>query len=763
MKKICILLALVLALACVPAFAAEGDAILGLSDENRLNFNYCFSQDDTLYLVSYGTLYTYHVGDSDLKEYYIEVPEGITVNSGSFEYNTLPFAADGKLYSLNLVTEYGENTEFKGANVTVLTLQDDGNAKSTMVCDVDWNDMVEFYDNNSYPIQPDIILGMGNQAFARYYDFQGDYRTVCIDLTSGATRDVEELAGAYTIMPYKNGTLLAETYNPDTDSFARLLSYNPADGSLQELSQIAVENYTPLIGMAYDEASDSLYCIKAGEICPVDLQAGAVGEGITEMPLEAYSAAPGCILKGGYFAFCSEGAAIRNLDPAQKAQTKLRISDSFWNDSINSAYYRFANAHGDVSVVLSREYSEIENLIENMMNRDDRVDIYVLSTSSSIYEALHNRGYLMELDSNEKVKALADGMYPSVREKLSTDGHLVALPLSTYSWSVGINEEALGKLGLKMEDVPDNWSDFLDFLAGLENVLTKESGIHLVFNGYTDADVRYELLNMILMDYQYYVNATNPDLGYDSPLVHELLEKLEKIDFVALGCPSDSEDQDFDFDAYGEESVLLQTSTGCSIGNLYSQFTPILLNVASDAPAYLVLDSTVMVVNPFTKNAEAALMFAGEVVDNLTIQTRYCISPELNEAIRGDQNKLALEELQAELDSVRKDYESAAADEKQSMEQILRDEEDALKYAEENNWDVSPRELEWYRAHDGNIIVSVYNWLYPDTSSSEDEGGVGQEAEAEELIEQYLSGQISLNDMLSGIDRKVQMRRLEGN
>ena len=97
------------------------------------------------------------------------------------------------------------------------------------------------------------------------------------------------------------------------------------------------------------------------------------------------------------------------------------------------------------------------------------------------------------------------------------------------------------------------------------------------------------------------------------------------------------------------------------------------------------------------------------------------------------------------------------------MEQILRDEEDALKYAEENNWDVSPRELEWYRAHDDNIIVSVYNWLYPDTSSSEDEGGVGQEAEAEELIEQYLSGQISLNDMLSGIDRKVQMRRLEGN
>ena len=107
MKKICILLALVLALAYVPAFAAEGDAILGLSNENTLNFGYCFAQGDTLYLVSYGNLYSYHVGDSDLKEYSINVPDDLKIETGSFEFATLPFAADGKLYSLNLVTEYG--------------------------------------------------------------------------------------------------------------------------------------------------------------------------------------------------------------------------------------------------------------------------------------------------------------------------------------------------------------------------------------------------------------------------------------------------------------------------------------------------------------------------------------------------------------------------------------------------------------------------------------------------------------------------------
>jgi hypothetical protein len=177
--------------------------------------------------------------------------------------------------------------------------------------------------------------------------------------------------------------MIAMNYDGEVNSSAVLYSYNSADSSVETLCEIPVDNYTPPLGLAYDAQADVLYCIKSGEICPVDLQTGTIGEGVTEMPLEAYSGAPGCILDGGYYAYCGEGATIRNLDPQQKAQTKLRVNDSFWSDSVNSAYYKFANTHGDVSVVLSREYTEVENLIENMMNRDDRVDIYVPKTEVS--------------------------------------------------------------------------------------------------------------------------------------------------------------------------------------------------------------------------------------------------------------------------------------------------------------------------------------------------------------------------------------------
>ena len=56
MKKLCILLALAMALTCLPAMAAEGDALLGRGEENKLYFKYCFAVGDTLYAVGYSSL-----------------------------------------------------------------------------------------------------------------------------------------------------------------------------------------------------------------------------------------------------------------------------------------------------------------------------------------------------------------------------------------------------------------------------------------------------------------------------------------------------------------------------------------------------------------------------------------------------------------------------------------------------------------------------------------------------------------------------------
>lgn len=751
MKKSCILLALILALACVPAMAAQGDAILGNSQEDSLYFNYCFSVENTLYMATYNEIYTYRIGDADLKAYEYEMPQ---LPSGSYEVNSLPFADGDKVYAINLIVEYGEDVSFNGAQMVELSFKDDGTAVFGEARDVDWSKLVSQYEDGEYPIIPEALVGMGGRVFIRYYDDIGNHKVGVLDMTSGQFREVEALETAFTFLPYKDGTLLAELYDMETDQTAKLAAYDPATDSVETLGEFAVEDYSPLMGLAYDSAADAIYCVKAGEICPLDLQAGEIGAGLTDMPLEAYGSAPACILEGGYYAYCSNGVAIRNLDPAQKAQGRMKINDTFWNESITNAYYRFANANGDISMVLSREYSESAALLENMMNRDSSIDLYVINTSSAEFDALYNRGYLMDMDGSEKAKALAQRMYPSIRDRLSVDGKLVALPLSAYAWGLGINEKALNALGMKLEDVPGNWPEFLDFLSGLAGPMKNNEFVHLFYSGCSVTDARYDLLVAILEDYQRYLNHTDIGAGYNTELLRGLLNKLEQMDFEALGCTPDEEGET-EFvdmmDDYSEDSVLLQTGTGCSIGNFYSEYVPVLLSVTPEATPYMEMDVTVLIINPYTQNPEAALAFVDEVVDNLPSALLYSIDPNLSEPIRGELNETTLKEAQEELNALRAEYESAPAEDKQSLEQDVRESEETLTYIEENLWDVSPKELEWYRAHDDDIIVGDFNWLY-----SEEAG------EAQELLDQYHDGQLGIDELLSGIDSKVQMMLLEG-
>ncbi len=755
-KLLSILITLALALAAIPALAAEGDAILGREEEDLIYFNYSFPAGDTLYLVSGASIvYTYHIGDAGMEELEIETPEH--EDNPGLSDELIPFADGETLYALDLMTSYGEHSQFEGAAIYRLNAGEDGTLKPEKVCDVDWTDLVDYYDEDSYPTHPDFAIGLGGKAYLRAYGDAGDYQVFSVDLSTGAMAELEELRGTTALTLYRDGALLSELYSYDQPDQARLVIYDPADESLQTLGEITVDEYTPMIGLAYDEATDTVYCAKGGEICPVDLQAGQIGEGVTDMPLETYNSSMAFVMTGGYYVSCSEGACVRNLDPGQRAEVRLKINDSGWNECVTNAYYRYSNAHGDVSCVLSRDWNESQNLLESMMNRDDSIDIYVMSTNSTIYDALYQRGYLMELDGSEKLVQMADAMYPSIREALCSNGRLVAIPLEFSNWTMGVNEKALEKLGMTIDDVPDNWMDFLDFLVSLEQPM-KENNMHLFYAGYTNEDARNDLFNAIFEDYQRYVTAENPTMGYNTELLRGLLTKLEQIDFLALGLPEaqeEDEDQEghmVNIDSYGEETTLLQTSVGCTIGNFYSGYTPILMGLDANTPMPMVLRTEVAFINPFTKHPQEALAFLEELSGCLSLSTRYCMDPSLNEPVRGEQNEQNVADAQQWVDETKADLADADEADKQMLEENLKQAEENLSYWQEYGWEVAERDLQWYRGHDDNIALQGVEWLYADESG-----------EAWDLISRYMQRSISLDEMLAGIDRKVQMMLMEGN
>jgi len=411
-----------------------------------------------------------------------------------------------------------------------------------------------------------------------------------------------------------------------------------------------------------------------------------------------------------------------------------------------------------VSVVLSHDWAESQNLLEKMMNHDDSVDIYVLSSNSNIFDALYRRGYLMELDGSEKLAALCEGMYPDLREAISANGHMVALPLSFYSWSLGVNEAPLEALGYAMADVPDNWMDLLDFIAGLRQPLEENPGIHLFYAGYTAREARNDLFNCLFEDYERYVNAVEPNLGYNTPLLRDLITKLEQIDFVALGCAEDNGDVEgeagerVEYLDYSEETVLFSSGVGCAFGSFFSSYTPLLLGLDANTPMPLVLRADLAFINPYTKNPDVALAFMEEAADNLSLAARYSMDPTLNEPVRGANNEQNVAEARQWVDDAQRQLDEADEADRQMLEESLRSAQENLEYWENYGWDVSQREIDWVRAHDDSLTLERVNWLYADDSG-----------DAWDLINQYLDGAIGVDEMLAGIDRKAQMMMLEGN
>ncbi len=752
MKKMSLLLALLLALTCLPAFAAESDLILGRDGETGIRFENAFTDGETLYLSDENTLYTWQPGDEALTEHTYSFEDG-NPNGGT---RVMPFIGEGQLYAITVKMSYGDHVDVDEVALNSMALEADGTVTFQQLTTLDWTDLISYYDGDADVMMPlDIVVG-GGKAYLRHYNDQYDYVLSVLDMETGALEENYDLQDVQAMIPYQEGTLLVEQYSFSSNETARFLLYDYESDSVQMLSEFEIKPYTPLSGLAYDEDTDTVYCISEGEVCPVDPRTGEIGAGVADMPLEAYGMSHAVLMNNGLYAYAGNGVAIRDLVAGSQVAFRLKVVDSNYCSAVTAATTRFCAENSDVGVVLSRDFNGADSLAESMMNRDDSVDIYTVATSSAAFDAVYKRGYMMELDGSALLADLAERMYPSLKECLSAYDHFVALPLETNCWGPGFNEKALAELGLTLEDVPDNWWDLLDFLPTLEGPLAEHENVRLTYEGITVSGMRSNLFFAIFNEYQSYVNAVEPNMGYDTPLLRGLLEKVENIDFEALGCEEDyGEDNSMGgivIGGDGETMTLFETSCNHSIGEIYFDATPVMLGLDANTRPPMILDTVVAFINPFTQHPDEALAYMEALAESMPNSTRYNIDPALDEPIRGARNEQLLEEARKELEQLRTQIENADPSQTQMLEERIAEAEENLAYLEQFLWEVPESGIEWYRAHADGVVTAPVNWLYADDAG-----------EGYELIQQYLTGGMRLDELLREIDHKVQMMLLEGN
>lgn len=752
MKKLIsvLLCAVMLMMIPVQALAAQGDVIIDSSSDSIKNgFQSWCSVGDALYIMPYDssdepeqTFYVHRAGESEPTEYTVQLGEPL----GEDSYEDVNIMSNGeKVYALRTVTFYGEGAYSVRAELYEITVDGD-QATGTLIGEPDYS---MFATDDGYYNSPQDIIGVGDYLMGRYYDDMGSTRMIRMSLSDLKFVECAFEGDLVSVTPYLDGKALIQNYADGEGRKIQFLTYDPVSDTFETLIELDVEQYESFYGLACDSETGAVYFTDAGEVYELNLQTGEIGEALTDMPVSANYGQNAVMLAGGYYAMASyEAYAIRNIHPEQKASRTLKVYDNSYESYVTKAFYGYANAHGDVSMVVSRDYSDVENLVEDMMNRSDDVDVYIIRSESSDYEAVFNRGYMAELTGSEKLKAAAERMYPEVREALSINGELCAWPVNfTFNLPL-LQKDSLEKIGLTPEDIPTNWSDFLDFLIeDLPGMLPEDGSVILTDPWTSDVWAKESFFNMIFDSYQQLIKKDPNAISTDQ--IVEILQKLEKVDFAALGQPSQEETDDEEYN-YNNNYYLMELNTYCTLQTV-TNYPPLVLSLTADTPRLFSLTATVAFINPFSKNKDLALELMEELADSLPYGVTYGLYMDMDEPIENDTYEESLANLQKALEEQKAEYEKADAIDKPTLKEYIENLERTLDGYSKYKYDLSPEAIEWIHANMPLFAIQGENWLYSDDSG-----------EAYELVIQYTEGQIDARKLMDGIGKKIQMMLMEG-
>lgn len=690
------------------------------------------------------------------------------------------FAADGECYLLMSVSYYTDRSCLTSGGLIYRADTSDGSlrmAKSDFAR-LDWSGMTETYGAYTYSRGANGSFYMDGELFLMTYgDVGPEIRR--FDLATG---DCEVLPAdnAQFMAPAGNGEILLGCFNYDDPAASGVLLMNVNTGEKKPVSGPEFKEYDDLPTCVASDGTN-LYFIKNGEIWACSGYDMNTAVSVNTAPMNVWNNAMVKISADGRMIIGSNELDIRSLDPNQRANVTLRVCDYAYCWSAEQAAGRLSSANPDVEVVLVREYTTENEVITAMMNKSSATDVYILNMSDKQYNALYSRGYLADLSGSEKLTALTERMYPAFREASLRDGKTAAMPVDAWGYTMGYNAETAEKVGLKPEDLPTTWDGYLTFLeTTVPAVLAEHPEIRAFSYDMCAEDMRYELLMDLITAYE----GCHPDGSFTDSEITALAERIDKLDYSALGLKKRAEmnggirlyaaaaEVDYEVDLAVEEPVtdmvsvvspyeydsrpgLLTSSASINI-NLFNNEMPLLLSF-DNGVCCAALSCTVAIVNPYTVHPQEAVAFIETLMDCLQNSVTYTMFTDMTEPIRPSGMEEYKQYLLDDIANLTEELSKLDEDD-EGYETILS----SLEYfqneydnVEETYWEISPAQIESYRSFAPKLRVKGYSYL--DNIGLEE----SDYEEMDRLISLYDSGEGDSKEILAFLDRKLRMMRLE--
>ena len=482
---------------------------------------------------------------------------------------------------------------------------------------------------------------------------------------------------------------------------------------------------------AYDIPNAKLYYNLNGQIFEMD----ATGK-TTLVALFPFQDIQGLfLLSGNQIGASTEAWELRTIDPNAKDNiVKLSVYGSLNNSLIED----FMRANPSISIVDAD--SDI-SLIDTVLTKSSTPDVLLMRTvTDSAFIDLRERGYLLPLES-EAVQSVISKMYPDVVKSVTSNGSVVALPISqTTQPMLGIDMAVWNEMNLG--NAPTTWDEMFDLIERWPEILKDHRFVSLFNPELINDDARYILFRRMLNDYEYYRRDQSEPTGYNTEIFRHLLDRFSAIDFREVFKPQ----------LASANQTLMISDLSPSARTVDEEMTPLALKVSEGAQSYMATTLNVVAINPYSKNIEAAKAFVDYCAENLDPLARVELMPDENAPLRPDNYDRTLEsrkEIVAEAQRLLDACENEV--DRQPLEESLASKQSILEMFEDS-WIASESSIAQYRA------VAEHIYVY-----SLDSIDISNAASLGDVINRYLSGELPADSLIGELERRYVMRTQEQN
>lgn len=529
--------------------------------------------------------------------------------------------------------------------------------------------------------------------------------------------------------------------------------YDPATGGT---TLVATLNGSYLNNVTYDPQSDTAYYCCDATIYAVPM---ATGESRVSayLPVNAWSGSDTTFaaLSGGMIVYANgDGTYVRRLDAPELAAGALTVA----NEGGTTKHMAVVAEHPELNVTLASNYPQtMEELTTAMVSGTGSMDVLCLTTSYNPVERLIDKGYAADLSGYPELMAVAGRMDPRFTQSVMRDGKLYALPVALSTNTLGVNAEAMEKLGLTESDLPATWLEFLDFAANYYYDYGEENADVALM----DLNMRRPLFQMIR---DQYVAAQLRDTGsvsFDTPLFRKLMQALEAIDFTELDLYEVKGDKVWEgndanefyekqqlFTRYSEASPRAMDQSGYGRSN-----QPLILRLDSETEPVLPVIMTVMIVNPRSTRMDQAAAYLTAYAGHYDAETENIMFfPDQNDPVPNSYYEVQKQSYEESLRDVDSRIEKADESEKASLRETREQIQGYLDELENQRMSVTEEMIQAYREQ-----VAPYLYVTPQTPLTNPESS----NELDTLTSQYLDHAIDLDTYIREMNQRVRMMMLE--